>query len=60
MVINSFHNYFVHGTCNLMSNPKHEALIDLLTYDNKKYKPKDLEHFHKLMLQLKNILNKNA
>ena len=43
-----------------MANPKHEALIDLLKYNNKKYKPKDLEHFHKLMLQLKNILNKNA
>ena len=43
-----------------MANPKHEALIDLLKYDNKKYKPKDLEHFHKLMLQLKSILEKNA
>ena len=60
MVINSFYNCFINGTCNLMANPKHEALIDLLKYDNKKYKPKDLEHFHKLMLQLKSILEKNA
>lgn len=43
-----------------MGNPKHEALIDLLKYDDKKYKPKDLEHFHKLMLQLKKTIKKNA
>tara|TARA_B100001287_G_C22685266_1_gene532987 strand:- start:3247 stop:3378 length:132 start_codon:yes stop_codon:yes gene_type:complete len=43
-----------------MDNPKHEALIDLLKYDDKKYRPKDLEHFHKLMLQLKKTIKKNA
>ena len=60
MAIISFHNYFINCTGNLMGNPKHEALIDLLKYDDKKYRPKDLEHFHKLMLQLKKTIKKNA